>query len=812
MASYLPAAATSAIKSSIPTGADVKDLTADLNSAQQTAVTAPDGPILVVAGAGSGKTRVLTTRVAWLLAQEKARPGEILAFTFTNRAAKEMRERVAQTVGGERAPFWIGTFHATGLKILRSDGEACGVQKGFSIFDTDDTQKLLKKVLADLNIDPKKFTPQAVRGRISSWKNEDLNPAQAAQQADIFVDQKYAEIYQAYEEALTRCNALDFDDLILKTVHLLEENEEVRARYSRRFRYVMVDEFQDTNPLQLLLVKLLSSWHGNVFAVGDDDQSIYSWRGARVENMLNFDEYFSGAVTFRLEQNYRSTGNILSAANEVIAHNKQRKGKNLWTSGGEGDLLTEEEFLDDEDEAARLVEIVRTEEAGGSSRGDITVLYRTNAQSRVLEDALRRAHLPYQIVGSLHFYDRKEVRDLLAYLKFTANPADQIAALRVINVPKRKIGGTTVDRLQRLADRENLTLGEAAAAAGLLEQEIAPAACKRVREFFQMATRWRMRAADGEPVHELLMGIIKDIGYERHLEADDPESAGGRNENVNELINAAGSFHESSDGGTLDQFLEQVALVSDPDTIQDDQGVVRLMTIHTAKGLEFPVVVIAGCEDDILPHINSHMDENTLEEERRLFYVALTRAEKRVYLTHATRRRRFGTYQDSLPSRFLPEVPDGLVERRHLDRPATPPVSRSLFGSGDSWSSQPSRPGGTRQRTGRSTWTPASGSARSVSAGGGSRNNSPSVGVSPDQWGSSNKPRRRETAPGAGWDSEVSQEAGFYTGQSVSHGKFGLGQVVRVEGGGEDLLVTVDFQDGSRRHINPRFAPLVGLD
>jgi DNA helicase-2/ATP-dependent DNA helicase PcrA len=786
----------------------VKDILADLNPAQLESVTAPDGPILVVAGAGSGKTRVLTTRVAWLLEQEKARPSEVLAFTFTNRAAREMRERVGQTVGEERAPFWIGTFHATGLKILRNDGEALGVKRGFSIFDTDDTQKLLKQVLADLNIDPKKFTPQAVRSRISSWKNDDVDPARAAQKAGQksgnFVDQKYAEIYQAYEEALGKCNALDFDDLILKTVHLLEQDEEVRAKYSQKFRYVMVDEFQDTNPLQLLLVKLLSSWHGNVFAVGDDDQSIYSWRGARVENMLQFDEFFPGAVTFRLEQNYRSTGNILSAANEVIAHNKQRKGKNLWTAGGEGDKLTEEEFLDDEDEAARLVDIVRTETAGGTARGDITVLYRTNAQSRVLEDALRRAHLPYQIVGGLHFYDRKEVRDLLAYLKFTANPADRISALRIINVPKRKIGNTTVERLHRLADRENLTLGEAAASPGLLEQEIAPAACQRVRDFFQQAVRWRVRAAEGEPVHELVMGIIKDIGYDQYLQADDPDSAGSRSENINELINAAGSFHESSDGGTLDQFLEQVALVSDPDTIQEDEGVVRLMTIHTAKGLEFPVVVIVGCEDDILPHMNSHLEESTLEEERRLFYVALTRAEKRIYLTHATRRRRFGTYQDSLPSRFLPELPDDLVERRHLDRPQARPVSSSLFG--DDFGGRSRGPASSSGRkVGRSTWSPKSGTA------GSGRRNPPSSSVRPDQWGSSNKPRQ-SAQPSANWDSEISQDAGFYAGQTVSHGKFGLGKVVRVEGGGGDVQITVDFFDGKRRHINPRFAPLVAVD
>jgi len=631
----------------------LNDILDQLNDAQSAAVTAPDGPVLVVAGAGSGKTRVLTTRVAWLMAEKNVRPGEILAFTFTNRAAKQMTERVSLSLAGRDVPFWIGTFHATGLKILRTDGAHIGIQPGFSIFDTDDSKRLLKQVMSDLDIDTKQFTPNATRVVVSKWKNDDLDPGRAKALARSFVDEKYAEIYEGYQAALIKCNALDFDDLILRAVHLLEQVESVRLKYARKFRHVLVDEFQDTNPLQLVLVKLLTFVHGNLFVVGDDDQSIYSWRGARIENMLNFDEYFPGAVTFRLEQNYRSTGRILQAANRVIAHNKQRKGKNLWTSGSDGDLLCEEEFFDDEDEAARLVDIVRAETSAGMTRGDVTVLYRTNAQSRVLEDGLRRASLPYQIVGSLHFYDRKEVRDLMAYLKLVANPADLIAIQRVINVPKRKIGDTTLGRLISLAARDELTLGEAAARDGLLEQEIAPAACKRVREFFDMAVRWRMLASAGEPVHEILTRIMKDIGYQGHIEMDDPETAGARNENVAELVNAAAGFHESSGGGTLNQFLEQVALVSDPDTIQDGEGVVRLMTIHTAKGLEFPVVVISGCEDDILPHINSAEDEAGLEEERRLFYVAITRAEKRVYLLHAARRRRFGVWQDSLPSRFL---------------------------------------------------------------------------------------------------------------------------------------------------------------
>ncbi len=778
------------------------DFLSRMNAPQAESVTAADGAVLVVAGAGSGKTRVLTTRIAWLMSEKNVYASEILAFTFTNKAAKEMRQRVAETIGEGKAPFWIGTFHATGLKILRTDGAHIGVQPGFSIFDTDDSKRLLKQVMRDLNIDPKQFTPNATRGVISKWKNDDLSPEQALAQAGSFIDEKYAALYEGYHNALIKCNALDFDDLILRTVHLLEQVDEVREKYARKFRYVMVDEFQDTNPLQMLMVKLFSSHHGNIFAVGDDDQSIYSWRGARIENMLNFDEYFNGATTFRLEQNYRSTGNILKTANAVIAHNKQRKGKNLWTSGEDGDLLTEEEFFDDEDEAARLIDIVRAETAGSMSRGDITVLYRTNAQSRVLEDALRRASIPYQIVGSLHFYDRKEVRDLMAYLKLVANAADVIAAQRVINTPKRKIGNTTIGRLLSLAAAHDLTLGQAAAEVGLMEAEIAPAACKRVRTFFDMVTRWRMRAGEGCSIHSLLTAIISDIGYQGHLEADDPETAGTRNENIAELINAAASFDESSDGGTLVQFLEQVALVSDPDTIADDEGVVRLMTIHTAKGLEFPVVVIAGVEDDILPHINAAEDEAGLEEERRLFYVALTRAEKRVYLLHAARRRRFGSWQDSLPSRFLKEVPDELVERRHLDSGSSiqEPIARSLFGSGGGWS------GGSAARAKRSSGQSGSGQAFT-----GSRENSRSKPVRPEEWGHRQPDKAKEPAA-AEWDHDVVQDAPYYEGQTVSHGIFGSGTVSRVEGVGDDMMVTVDFHNAGRKHINPRFAPLVPVD
>ena len=763
------------------------DILAQLNDAQRAAVTTTDEACLVVAGAGSGKTRVLTTRISWLLEECNVHPGGILGFTFTNRAAREMVARITADVGPERAPFWIGTFHATGLKILRTDGEAVGVTRGFSIFDTDDSKRLLKEITAELNLDAKRFPPRSARAVISRWKNDDTAPEEVKAQARNWVEEKNAEIYAGYEQALRRCNALDFDDLILRTVHLLEQHADVREKYASRFRHVLVDEFQDTNPLQLVLIKALQSVHGNVFAVGDDDQSIYSWRGACVENMLGFDDFFPGAVTHRLEQNYRSTGRILTAANSVISHNKRRKGKKLWTADGAGQKLVEQEFIDDEDEAARVVAIVREEEEAGRTRGEVTVLYRTNAQSRALEDALRRAHIPYQVVGSLQFYERREVRDILAYLKLTANPADVISLQRVINVPRRKLGDTTVRRLLDLAAGADLTPGQAAGETGLLEREIAPAACKRVRDFFRMVARWRVLDAEGRAAREILQAVVDDTAYLGHLEGDDPHTAEGRLENVQELTNAAAAFDDQTQGARLEAFLAQVALVADPDTIRDDEGTVRLMTVHTAKGLEFPVVVVAGCEDDILPHINSREDEAGLEEERRLFYVALTRAQRQVHLLHATRRRRFGTWQDCLPSRFLGEIAAEVIERRQLDRPGPAPVSQSLFGNATS----PGR--------------------RSTAARGGGRPGPPAV--RPEQWGQrSGKPRRVPTAKTAGWDNDVRQDSPYYEGQLVNHGIFGSGRVVRVEGSGDDQLVTVDFSNGDRKHLNPRFAPLIPVD
>ncbi len=737
------------------------DILADLNPAQREAVAAPAGPVLVVAGAGTGKTRVLTTRIAWLLQECDLHPAELVAFTFTNRAARQMRERVDRLVGEGRAPFWIGTFHATGLKILRRDGEKLGIARDFTIYDSDDSLRVVKRVSGKLGLDTKQITPSLTRSLISRWKNDDHSPADAARDAYGYVEEQAAKLFAAYEEELRSCNALDFDDLILRTVHLLEQHDDVRVKYADRFRHVLVDEMQDTNQLQLVLIKALSSAHGNVFAVGDDDQSIYSWRGACIANMLRFEEYFPGARVLRLEQNYRSSGHILAAANTVIAHNRQRKGKNLWTSSGDGDLVRVQFAADAEEEAAQVVDIVRVEQARGMTRGDVTLLYRTNAQSRLLEDALRRATVPYLIVGSVHFYERREVRDLLGYLKLVANPRDRVSALRVINVPRRKIGAATVARLVACADEEDLTLGEAAARPDLLEPLLAPAACRRVRAFFDQVAAWR--AAEPETSVQALLGrIVAEVDYEAFLEKDDSDTASDRQENVAELINAAYSFDEASSGGRLAQFLEQVALLSDQDGLREGEGAVRLMTIHTAKGLEFPVVVVTGCEEGLLPHASSLDEADKLEEERRLFYVALTRAGRRVYLLHGGRRRVSGVYEYSLASRFLREIPE-----EHMQGLELPERLQTLRGR------HPSR--GVR------TWT--------------------------------GSPTTAAAAGALSWQAEVSQdEIRFYAGQAVIHGRFGSGVVARVEGSGDDLMVTVEFAEAGRKQVLPKYAPLRPVD
>jgi DNA helicase-2/ATP-dependent DNA helicase PcrA len=738
----------------------LSDLLAELNSVQREAVEADDGPVLVVAGAGSGKTRVLTTRVAWLLAERGIRPGEILAITFTNRAAREMRERVGHLVGPENTPRWLGTFHAMGARLLRIDGPAIGIQPDFSIYDSDDSLRLVKRVLAQIGADAQQCPPHAVRDRISRWKNAGFSPAEARTEAADWREAKWVEAYEGYAKGLRAANALDFDDLLLRPVELLDPDSPALLKWAGRFRHVLVDEFQDTNRLQLVFVKALSSVHRNVFVVGDDDQSIYGWRGACVENMLEFEEHFAGTRLIRLEQNYRSTGRILAAANGVIAHNRRRKGKTLWTAGAEGDRLTLEQLLDEEDEAARLVDVVRAELGRGLTRGDVVVLYRTNAQSRALEDALRRATVPYQIVGSVQFYERREVRDLLAYLKLTVNPRDDVSAVRIMNVPRRRIGDATVKALQEAAAAGGLTLAEAAGRPGLLDAAVGASACARVRAFFDQVAGWREAAAT-TPAAELVEKVLADTRYREFLVEDDPATAEGRLENVGELLNAIYAFAESAEEAGLEAFLQETALVSDVDRMQDDGGAVRLMTIHTAKGLEFPVVVVAGCEEGLLPHAANQDDDEGLEEERRLFYVALTRARLRVHLLHARVRRRQGQRELCLPSRYLAEIPADLLERRGEVAQTRPPRLAQLLGL--------DRP----------------------------------------------RPAPRHAASGSvshGVSEYSQEEVAFHVGQQVAHSEFGRGVVARVEGSGHDLMLTVDFEDGGRKHLLPRFAHLRPVD
>lgn len=761
-------------------------LLTSLNSAQRAAVTSSAGSVLVVAGAGSGKTRVLTTRIAYLL-EQGCLPSEILAFTFTNKAARQMQERVAQLVGPERSPYWIGTFHATGARILRAHADRLGLPRDFAIYDTDDQKRLLRNVLAEQKLDAAQYGLPGMRSTISTWKNDDIAPAEACDAAAGHVQKTQARVYDAYQKALRGCRALDFDDLILEAVHLLEKHADVRQHYASRFRHVLVDEFQDTNLLQLMLVRLLSSVHGSVFVVGDDDQSIYGWRGARVENMLDFERLFHGTQTYRLEQNYRSVGCILEAANAVIANNRRRKGKNLWTDIGPGDPVAVEEHADAEDEAARVVEIIGQEQARGHRLGEITVLYRTNAQSRLLEEALRRARTPHQVVGSVQFYERREVRDLLAYLKLTANPADEVSLQRIINQPRRRIGETSVARLLACAHEHALTVGDMVARPDLLHDALGSAAARRVLGFLDQLGAWRRDAESEVGVPELLNRILLDIGYAQFLRAEDASTADGRLENVAELVNLTHAFAEASDGGTLNQFLEQMALVADQDVLQDGEGAVRLMTVHTAKGLEFPVVVLTGCEDPLLPHATSSDTAAGVEEERRLFYVAMTRAMRRLYLLHAGRRRRFGAYEDSLPSRFLAELPDQCCRRHTDDRIRQGPIAWTLFGR------TPERPPMPRQDHSAARLSRSSHAA------------SPSkvtAGASAQRRG-----RRKEA-----WDEDVVQTAAYYPGQTVVHASFGTGRIARVEGQGADLTVTVDFLDHGRKHLLPRLAPLRPVD
>jgi DNA helicase-2/ATP-dependent DNA helicase PcrA len=638
---------------------------ADLNPAQREAVLTTEGPVLVVAGAGSGKTRVLTYRVAHLVAACGAKPNEILAITFTNKAANEMRTRLEGLLGGVVRAMWVMTFHAACGRILRREAPRLGLRSTFTIYDQADQVRLVKSCLEELEKDPKRFAPSGIHAQISNAKNQLIGPDECYARVASFYDQTVAETYGLYQKRLHAANAVDFDDLLMLTVEVLERFPEARERWARSFRYILVDEYQDTNHAQYRLLQLLAGEHRNLCVVGDPDQSIYAFRGADIRNILEFEHDFPDARVIALEQNYRSTNRILEAANAVIENNRDRKPKRLWSELGDGDPVRIVEVEDEHAEARLVVSEIGRLVEDGFSGSEIAVFYRTNAQSRVLEEILVRNDVAYQVIGGPRFFERAEVKDALAYLQVLVNPADAVSLARIANRPRRGIGDTSLGRLRTFADTHGLTLWESLA---LPEEAGLGAAPARAVATFR-GTMESLMAQSGElTVAELLERLLDRSGMESAYEAERTIEAQGRLENLRELVGVAQDYQEATDEPTLAGFLQDVSLTSDQDTLRDEDGLVTLMTLHNAKGLEFRAVFMVGVEENVFPHSRS-IEEQGLEEERRLFYVGVTRAQEQLTLTHASARSLWGSRGYNLPSRFLDELGAG-IERERL-RPAS---------------------------------------------------------------------------------------------------------------------------------------------
>ncbi len=660
-----------------PGATQVERLLADLNPPQREAVTHGEGPLLVLAGAGSGKTRVLTYRIAYLLATGQALPSEILAITFTNKAAGEMRERVEQSVGGVARLMWVMTFHSACARILRADAQRLGYKRAFTIYDEADSLRMVKRCSEELELDPKRFPPRAVRAQISAAKSQLVDADGYAQAQGSFFERAVADVYRLYERRMLEANAMDFDDLLVRTVNLLELFEDVRERYRRAFRWVLVDEYQDTNHVQYRLLQLLCTEHGNLFVVGDEDQSIYRFRGADIRNILEFERDYAETTVVRLEENYRSTQAILDAANAIVANNKDRLGKRLWTGRAPGDPVTIVE-LDDEHAEARYVasEVERLATDEGIPRDEIAVFYRVNAQSRVLEDTLVRFEIPYQVIGGTKFYERAEIKDAIAYLSLMANPADAVSFARIVNSPRRGIGQTTQGRLLSHANTTGQDIWDVFSAPERVPG-LGAAALKAVSRFAETMAglRQRVEAANGAvPVAELLEAVLNQSGYLDALQAERTIEAEGRVENLEELVSVAGEFDANrqlegeSDVRPVEEFLAQISLYTDQDALRTEESLCTLMTLHNAKGLEYEAVFMIGCEEGVFPHMRS-LEEGNLEEERRLCYVGVTRAKQRLCMTFARRRSLHGGRGHNLPSRFLGEIPAELVDRQGAARP-----------------------------------------------------------------------------------------------------------------------------------------------
>jgi DNA helicase II / ATP-dependent DNA helicase PcrA len=744
------------------TDTELDRLLSGLNEPQREAVLHGEGPLLILAGAGSGKTRVLTHRIAYLLATGQARPSEILAITFTNKAAQEMRERVELLVGARTRAMWLMTFHAACARMLRADAHRLGYTRQFTIYDQADARRLVKRCIEELDVDPKRFTPGAIHNEISDAKNKLRDAESYAEIVGSYFEQTVVDVYKLYESELHRMNAMDFDDLLVRAVNVMELFPEVRERYASAFRHVLVDEYQDTNHAQYRWLQLIGGEHRNICVVGDDDQSVYGFRGADVRNILDFEDDFPDATVVKLEQNYRSTQTILDAANAVIANNRGRMGKALWTDLGAGDPVKVRE-LEDEHAEARFVagEIERLVDEG-ISRSEVAVFYRTNAQSRVLEDTLVRAQIGYQVIGGTKFYERAEIKDAVAYLTALVNPQDVVAFGRIVNSPRRGIGATSFSRVVSWANTAGITIWDAAA-----EPESVPglgtAAVKAFHRFMGTMRVLRERAAGDASIAALLNELLREAGYLEALEAERTIEAQGRMENLEELVNVAAEYDalEADAEGeppSLAGFLQQIALVADADSRRDEEGLVTLMTLHNAKGLEYPIVFMIGCEEGVFPHSRA-IEEGGLEEERRLAYVGITRAQRDLYVTYARTRAVFGARSYGARSRFVDEVPLALT-----DRPAGPTLGV----------------GGVRDR------------ALSWSAGGGI--GSPAAGGS--------------GGGGIAWASGRGEEAAasFRLGEDVAHPAFGEGVVTGVEAGG---IVVIHFsRDGSERKLVADLAPI----
>ncbi|MBS6542393.1 MAG: DNA helicase PcrA [Veillonella sp.] len=673
----------------------MNSLLTGLNKEQQQAVQHTEGPLLILAGAGSGKTKVLTVRIAHLLAQG-INPYEILAITFTNKAAKEMKSRVEGLVGDVANRIWLSTFHSFCAKFLRFElDNFLGYNSNFTIYDTSDSQAVIKAALKALNLDDKYYPVGAMIGAISDAKNKLLFASDFRKQARDFYQEKVADVYEYYERELRKNNALDFDDLLLVAVKLLQSNEAVLDKYSKRFRYVMIDEYQDTNHAQYLLAKLLASHWKNIAVVGDADQSIYAWRGADIQNILDFEKDYPNCTSIKLEQNYRSTKIILDAANAVIENNEGRPKKNLWTDKTEGAKIQHFIAQSEHEEAAFIGDtIAKKHDIHGVPYGDMAILYRTNAQSRVLEEALIKRALPYTMVGGTKFYDRKEIKDVLAYLRVLYNPFDDLSLLRIINVPKRSIGATTVAKLQDYARANGTSLFMTLTQLHLVDT--IKGKTKEKLEEFGILIFTLVAEMEDKTVLDILESILDRTGYLAQLEESTDPQDQARAENIGELLSVAKDFQDTNPTGTVEDFLEQVALVNDVDSFEQEESKVTLMTLHAAKGLEFPIVFLGGLEEGLFPHSRTLMNPEEIEEERRLAYVGITRAEKELYISNATSRTVFGRTSSYLPSRFIDEIPEELVDglrakrkvpddiKRHVpqhmsvtSRPVTKPIVRN---------------------------------------------------------------------------------------------------------------------------------------